>query len=61
MEKKNIVGILSLMVGLILLVLSLIADTIGIGSTPEFGNGQLVGVLLGGIIIIMGLVLPLKR
>jgi hypothetical protein len=61
MEKKKNVGILFLMVGLIILLLSLIADMIGIGNTPGFGYGQLVGVLSGGIIIIIGSVFILKR
>ena len=56
--KKNSLGILFLVIGVIIVIVSLIADILGIGEIiglsqdPHFGpiqiGGVLVGIILGG-------------
>lgn len=57
--KKNSLGKILLVIGVIIIIISLIADIIGIGNiiglsqNPSFGpvqiGGVLVGIILGGI------------
>ena len=51
MGKKKTAGILFLVFGIVILISSLIVDAIGLGSYPGFGNSQLVGVVLGVLMI----------
>lgn len=48
MDSKTTSTIL-LVAGLLLLVLSLIADMIGIGGVPGFGYKQILGSVIGAI------------
>lgn len=57
MGKKKIAGIILLVVGIALVVLSLIIDLVGIGQTPTFGWNQTVGTIVGAIVILGGIVL----
>ncbi len=41
-------------VGVILVLVSLLADVIGIGGTDTFGWKQVVGVVAGGVVAIVG-------
>jgi hypothetical protein len=54
-------GIVLLVVGIVLLVLSLVADPIGIGGSPGFGYYQIGGAIVGAILTVVGLVLTLKK
>jgi hypothetical protein len=54
-------GIVLLVVGIVILVLSLVADSIGIGGHLGFGLSQIVGAVVGAIVTIVGLVLTLKK
>jgi len=54
-------GIVLLAVGIVILVLSLLADPIGLGRAPSFGSDQIVGTIAGAIATIVGLVLTLRK
>jgi len=54
-------GIVLLVVGIVILVLSLAADSIGIGGSAGFGPYQIVGAVVGAIVTIVGLILTLKK
>ena len=56
--KKNI-GILFIIVGLIVLVLSLILDYIG--GSPGFGKYQIIGSIVGVIVTAVGFLLKAKK
>jgi hypothetical protein len=61
MNAKKIISTLLVVVGIILLILSLIADKVGIGKNPEFGTLQITGVVAGAIMAIIGLILISKK
>ncbi len=52
--------ILVLVIGIGLLAVSLLADVIGIGDDPGFGNQQTMGTIAGVAIMVIGLVLTLR-
>jgi uncharacterized membrane protein len=54
MSKKTI-SLIAIIVGMILALISLLADFIGIGSTPGINYAQLAGIALGLVIILVGL------
>ena len=54
--QKNVLSFTVIVVGIIILLGSLFADLIGIG-TPGFGYGQTKGAVIGAIIGIIGFVL----
>jgi hypothetical protein len=47
-------------VGIIVLLLSLFADLIGIGGYPGIGTKQVVGIIVGVVIIVIGSILHWK-
>jgi len=61
MGSKKTVGIVLLAVGIVILLVSLVADPIGIGGSPSFGHDQIVGATVGAIVTVVGLVLTLKK
>ena len=61
MEAKRTAGIVLLMVGIVILILSLTADLIGIGSNPGVGPYQIIGIIVGAIGIVVGLILTLRK
>ncbi len=62
MNAKKIISMLLLVAGVILLILSVIADKVGIGSNPGFGSLQIGGLGLGVALAIIGLILiPRKK
>ena len=61
MGPKKIVGIICLIVGIIVLILSLIADPVGIGGAVGFGWKQIVGAIVGIIFGIVGLILSFRK
>jgi hypothetical protein len=61
MDVKKTVGIVLLVVGIAVLVLSLAADPIGIGSNSVFGTIQIIGAIAGAIAAVVGLVLRRKK
>ncbi len=52
--------ILVLVIGIGLLAASLLADVIGIGDDPGFGNQQTMGTIAGVVITAIGLYLTLR-
>jgi len=61
MNGKKIAGLVLLLGGLILLLLSLAADVIGIGRNTGFGPGQIAGTIVGLIAIAGGFFLSSKK
>ena len=58
---KKTLGIILLVVGIVILVLSLTADLIGIGRTPGFRHQQITGTVIGAIVMVVGLILTLRK
>jgi|WetSurMetagenome_2_1015567.scaffolds.fasta_scaffold1750718_1 hypothetical protein len=61
MNAKKIISILLLVAGIVVLILSAIADFFKIGENPSFGNTQIAGVLAGAIIAVVGWILFRKN
>jgi len=61
MNAKKIAGIVVLMIGIIVLILSLLADVIGIGGASGFGTRQIVGTIVGAVMTAAGFFLMLKK
>ena len=59
MQKKAL-GLVLTVVGIIVLLLSLFADLIGIGGYPGIGTKQVVGIIVGVVIIGIGSILHWK-
>jgi hypothetical protein len=60
MEKKTL-GLILIVVGIVVLLLSLFADLIGIGGYPGIGYKQVVGIIFGVVIIVIGSILHWKN
>jgi hypothetical protein len=60
MGGKKTVGVVLLVVGILVLLVSLLADPLGIGGSPVFGRDQIVGTIAGAIVAVVGLVLTLR-
>ena len=61
MKAKKIAGIVVLVIGIIILIFSLVADIIGIGGAQGFGARQIVGTIVGAIMTAVGFFLILKK
>ncbi len=61
MNGKKKVGIISLVVGTVILVLSLLADLIGIGFAPGFGGIQTAGTVVGACVVVVALLMTFKK
>ena len=61
MEVKRTLGLVLLVVGIAVLVLSLAADPLGIGGNPIFGRNQIIGTIAGAISAVVGFVLRRKK
>ncbi len=62
MRGIRTVGIILLVVGLVIMVPSLLADIIGLGTDPPgFGEKQIVGTVVGAILTAVGLFLMCKK
>ncbi len=61
MDSKRTVGIVLLLLGVVVLVLSLAADMIGLGGFSGVGRSQIAGAVVGAIVAVVGLVLTLRR
>lgn len=60
MSKKTI-SLAIIIFGLLVTIISLIADFIGIGSYPGINYAQLGGIVVGLIIVLIGLILIRKK
>jgi len=54
-------SIIILLGGLGLLVVSLLADVLGIGDSADFGQQQVLGTVGGAIVVVIGLFLMLRK
>ena len=54
---KSTLGFAVSAVGLILVLVSLLADVIGVGAEPGIGGNQTKGIITGAVILAIGLVL----
>ena len=61
MERKRNVGFLLSAVGIITGIIFATADLIGLGTHASFGPIQIVGIIVGGIILIIGLVMAYRK
>jgi hypothetical protein len=59
MGKKGL-SLILIVVGIIILLSSLLADMIGIGGYPGVGYKQIIGAIVGAVISIIGLILYRK-
>lgn len=60
MSKKTI-SLAAIIIGLIVTLISLMADLVGIGSYPGINYAQLGGAALGLILVLIGLLLLRKK
>jgi hypothetical protein len=60
MSSNKIASILVIVIGIGLLAASLLADVIGLGDDPGFGNQQTMGTIAGVVITAFGLFLTLR-
>jgi len=61
MGGRKTAGIVLLVVGFVVLVLSLFSDTLGLGgSNSVFGPYQIAGTIVGVIVAVVGLVLAIR-
>jgi len=49
-------GVFNLVIGIIVILVAIFSDRLGLGDVPGFGRAQVLGALIGGILILMGLV-----
>ena len=61
MKGLKVVGIVLLVLGVLVLLVSVVADPIGLGGSPTFGYRQVIGTLGGAIAAIVGLILTLRK
>ncbi len=60
MSDNKTANYVVIVVGIGLLAASLLADVIGIGDNPGFGNQQTMGTIAGVVITAIGLFLTLR-
>jgi hypothetical protein len=60
MNKKTL-GIILLLVGIVLVILSLAADMIGIGGSAGFGYKQIAGTVVGVVVAVAGYLLISRK
>ena len=53
--SKRTIGIILVVLGLALAVLSLVADQLGVGGTPGIGLRQIAGAIVGVVIVASGI------
>jgi hypothetical protein len=61
MGIKKTIGIALLAIGGIVLIVSVLADVIGLGGATAFGYKQIIGAVVGAIIAAIGFVLYLRE
>lgn len=61
MKGLKVVGIVLLALGVLVVLVSVLADPIGLGGSTGFGFKQIVGTVAGAIAAIVGLILVLRK
>jgi peptidoglycan/LPS O-acetylase OafA/YrhL len=56
--KRNTIKWLLVVLGALLLIGSLIADFVWAASYPGFHTEQIIGIVLGAVVLLVGLLLP---
>ena len=59
--SKRTIGIVALVVGIVVAIVSLIADVVGIGNPTVFGPQQIVGTIGGVAVAAAGLFLMRRK
>lgn len=59
MNKKTL-GIIAAVLGIVVLLVSLLANQLGLGS-PGFGFKQIIGTVLGAVVTVLGIVLATRQ
>lgn len=54
---RKTTGLIGMIAGLVIVVVSLLADIIGIGTYPGFNTAQLAGILIGLAFFVIGYLL----
>ena len=52
--SKRTIGFVLVFLGVVMLVVSLAADTLGIGNVPGFGWKQILGAVVGAVVALGG-------
>ena len=61
MESKKVVGIVSLVAGIVILVVAIAADLIYSQAWSGFGYAQIGGAIVGALVIIIALSLIFRK
>ena len=61
MLPNKIYAIAIFLGGIVLLFASLLADVLGLGNAPGFGNKQIITAIAGAILAATGLLVKFKR
>ena len=59
--SRRTMGIVLIVVGVVLAVISLAADAIGIGSYPGLNWAQILGTVVGAILALVGVWLAMRK
>ena len=59
MQKKGL-SLIVIAVGIIFLLVSLLADVLGMGGYPGIGFKQIIGAVVGAVIAMIGFRIPRK-
>lgn len=61
MNVKRTLGTALLVAGVIIVIISVAADYIGMGAFPAFGYKQIIGAIVGIVMIVVGSALLPRR
>lgn len=61
MARKRTIGLVLLIVGIVVLIISVAADAIGLGGSTGFGYNQMAGTAVGAIVAIVGAILMRRK
>lgn len=61
MNAKKIISMLLLVAGIAVLILSVMADRLGMGEYPGYGFKQIAGMIIGAVVAVIGLVLKYRK
>jgi len=59
--SKRTIGFVLVFLGMVMLVVSLAADTLGIGNVPGFGWKQILGAVVGAVVALGGVWLVFRK
>ena len=59
--SKRMIGLVIIIMGVVVLVVSLAADILGLGNVPGFGWKQILGAAVGAFIAVGGVWLAMRK